>query len=63
MLKRTGIYINEDYSDATNKIRSDLRKQMQKHRAKGKYSVIVYDRLITKNFKGSNGEEQRNGHS
>ena len=51
MLKNTGIFINEDFSDATMKIRKELRIEMKKAREAGKYSVIVYDRLLTREFK------------
>lgn len=50
-LKDTGIFINEDYSEATNNIRKELRKEMKKQREAGKYSIIIYDRLFTTDFK------------
>ena len=50
-LKDTGIYINEDFSEATNNIRKELRKEMKRQREAGKYSVILYDRLIVSEFK------------
>ena len=52
-LKDTGIFINEDFSDATMEIRKELRKEKKKHREAGKYSVIVYDRSIVQDFKNS----------
>ena len=52
-LKNTGIYIDEDFSEATMKIRKDLRKQMKEERAKGMYSIISYDKLVTKKFKSN----------
>ena len=51
LLKNTGIYINEDFSDETMLIRKELRTEMKKARADGMYSVIVYDQLVTRNFK------------
>lgn len=50
-LKDTGIYINEDFSDETNEIRRELRIKMKENREAGKFSKIVYDRLITAEFK------------
>lgn len=56
-LKDTNIYINEDFSDATNEIRKELRVQMKKDREDGKFSRIVYDRLITREVKEENTGE------
>jgi len=50
-LRHTGMFINEDFSDATNEIRKQLTIDMKKNREDGKYSVLVYDRLITREFK------------
>lgn len=50
-LKDTGIYINEDFSDATIEIRKKLLTEMKEHRSKGKFSVIIYDKLVTRDFK------------
>jgi len=50
-LSKTGMYINEDFSDETNKIRKDLRVRMKKAREEGKYSIISYDKLIIRNFR------------
>ena len=50
-LKHTGIYINEDFSDATNEIRKGLREEMKTQRENGKYSTIVYDKLVTRAFR------------
>ena len=47
MLKDTGYFINEDFSDETSKIRKNLFAEMKKKRLEGKFSVVVYDRLIT----------------
>ncbi|XP_057299478.1 uncharacterized protein LOC130630097 [Hydractinia symbiolongicarpus] len=56
-LKDTNIYINDDFSDTTKEIRKELRVQMKKDRENGKFSRIVYDRLITKEFKEKNTGE------
>jgi hypothetical protein len=50
-LKGTGIYINEDFSNETCEIRKGLLNEMKEHRKNGKYSVIIYDKLIVKNFR------------
>ena len=50
-LKNSGIYINEDFSEDTMRIRKELFKQMKVEREKGKFSVVVYDKLITRNFR------------
>ena len=49
-LKDTGFYINEDFSEATNKIRKELFVKRNEQRKLGKFSVVVYDRLITRDF-------------
>ena len=51
-LKGSGIYINEDFSEDTMKIRSQLRTEMKKIREEGKFCVINYDRLLIRTFKG-----------
>ena len=56
-LNGTGIYINEDFSEETRKIRRSLREQMKEERKRGKYCVIKYDKLFTREFKKKN-----NGH-
>lgn len=53
-LKGTGIFINEDFSDETNLIRMNLKAKMKKARENGKYCVISYDRLVTRDFKSAN---------
>ena len=50
-LTNSGIFINEDFSDETNYIRVGLKHKMKLEREKGKYCVIRYDRLITREFK------------
>jgi hypothetical protein len=50
MLKGTGIFINEDFSYETNKIRRELIEKMKIARNAGKYAVIEYDKLIVKEF-------------
>jgi len=50
-LKDTGKYINEDFSDATNEIRKKLVTEMKEQRSKGKFSVIIYDKLVTRDFR------------
>ncbi|XP_057297305.1 uncharacterized protein LOC130626314 [Hydractinia symbiolongicarpus] len=50
-LKGTGIYVNEDYSTSTNQIRANLFKEMKIHRENGKYAIVLYDRLVVREFK------------
>ena len=50
-LRDTGIYVNEDFSEETMKIRNNLRADMKKLRAEGKFCIIKYDRLFVRTFK------------
>ncbi|XP_065658703.1 uncharacterized protein LOC136083228 [Hydra vulgaris] len=50
-LKGSGTYINEDFSFETNERRKKLVDEIKLHRKNGKYSIIVYDKLIVKEFK------------
>ena len=50
-LKGTGIFINEDYSHETLLIRKQLFEEMKKQRVNGKYAIVIYDRLITREFR------------
>lgn len=47
-LKRTGIYVNEDFSDRIRKKRAELLPAMKQAREKGNFAVISYDKLIVK---------------
>ena len=46
LLKGSNIYINEDYSSETVKIRKELFEQAKQHRASGKFAKVVYNRLV-----------------
>ena len=50
-LKRTNIYINEDYSFDTMVIRKKLLEEMKVNRNNGIYSIVIYDKLIVKEFR------------
>ena len=50
-LKDTGIYINEDYSDETIKIRNDLMPQVKRYRSEGKFAFLQYDRVVVRDWK------------
>ena len=50
-LKETGIYINEDYSDETIKIRNDLMPQVKRYRSEGKFAFLQYDRIVVRDWK------------
>jgi len=41
------IYLNEDYSEKTLRIRKELFKQVKVLRAQGKYAKVNYNQLIT----------------
>ncbi|XP_065664786.1 uncharacterized protein LOC136086416 [Hydra vulgaris] len=49
-LKGSGIYINEDFSLETSTIRKKLLEESKLHRINGKYSVVIYDKLIVREF-------------
>ena len=48
-LKGTNIYINDDFSEETTKLRKALLLQ-QIHWENGKYAKVVYHKLILKDF-------------
>ena len=50
-LKNTGYFVNEDFSDETMPIRKGLFKEMKKQREEGKFSIVIYDKLITRDFR------------
>ncbi|XP_057308067.1 myb-like protein X [Hydractinia symbiolongicarpus] len=50
-LAGTGIYINEDFSYETRMIRKKLFGEMKTHRAEGRYAVVLYDKLIVREFR------------
>ncbi|XP_065678939.1 uncharacterized protein LOC136093679 [Hydra vulgaris] len=49
-LKGKGIFINEDFSEETNKIRRNLIEKIKIARNSGKYAVLAYDKLIVKDL-------------
>ncbi|XP_065650688.1 uncharacterized protein LOC136078805 [Hydra vulgaris] len=53
-LKGSGIYINEDFSLETTIIRKKLLEESKTHRINGKYSAVIYDKLIVKEFRKKN---------
>lgn len=50
-LKDTGYFINEDFSSETLEIRKQLRKEVKALRNEGKYAVIKYDRIFSRDFR------------
>ena len=50
-LKNTNIYINEDYSVETSKLRQELFAQAKEHRSNGKFAKVLYNRLVVKDHK------------
>ncbi|XP_065668202.1 uncharacterized protein LOC136088422 [Hydra vulgaris] len=53
-LKGSGNYINEDFSLESTIIRKKLLEESKTHRINGKYSVVIYDKLIVKEFRKKN---------
>ncbi|XP_065639535.1 uncharacterized protein LOC136072290 [Hydra vulgaris] len=53
-LKGSEIYINEDFSLETTIIRKKLFEESKTHWINGKYSVVIYDKLIVKEFRKKN---------
>lgn len=47
-LKKTSLYINEDFSERVRKRRAELLPAMKEARARGDYAIISYDRLIVR---------------
>ena len=47
-LKDIGIYINEDYSNETMAIRKELWSKVKQLRLEGKFAVIKYDRIYSR---------------
>ncbi|XP_065653022.1 uncharacterized protein LOC136080333 [Hydra vulgaris] len=56
-LKGSGIYINEDFSLETSIIRKKLLEESKLHRINGKYSVVIYDKLIVREFIKKNNDK------
>ncbi|XP_065680481.1 uncharacterized protein LOC136094469 [Hydra vulgaris] len=53
-LKGTNIYINEDFSETTRRIRKELFAQAKTHRQNGYYAKVLYNKLIVHEFKQKN---------
>ena len=51
LLKNTGIYINEDFSDAVQQRRREQIPKMKQARERGKIAYFSYDRLVIKDKK------------
>ena len=50
-LKNTGIFINEDFSKETIEKRKKLWEDVIKLRKEGKYAILKYDRIYSRDFK------------
>ena len=50
-LKGTGIFINEDFSRETILIRQKLWGQVKELRQQGKYAIIQYDKIVSRDFR------------
>jgi hypothetical protein len=49
-LKGTGIYINEDFAQATIEHRRKLWEEVKKLRSEGKYAILKYDKIFSRDF-------------
>ncbi|MBY0580426.1 MAG: hypothetical protein K2P53_01905 [Rickettsiales bacterium] len=47
-LKGKNVYINEDFSEETMRIRKELFTQAKIHRSHGKYAKVIYNRLVVR---------------
>ena len=50
-LKGTGVFIHEDFSRETVVIRQKLWEEVKQLREKGKYAVLKYDKIFTRDFR------------
>ena len=50
-------YINEDFSDETIELRKELFKKVKKLREKGKFAKLVYNKIITHEWRGPRKED------
>ena len=61
LLQGTNYYINEDFSEETNRIRKELQLEAKQHRAEGKFARVVYNRLVVHNRRDELNEENTQG--
>ena len=47
-LKGKNVYINEDFSEETMRIRKELFAQAKIHPSHGKYAKVIYNRLVVR---------------
>ncbi|XP_065639545.1 uncharacterized protein LOC136072299 [Hydra vulgaris] len=52
-LKGTGIYINEDFAQETIEHRRKLWEEVKKLRSEGKYAILKYDKIFSRDFKNT----------
>ncbi|XP_065639502.1 uncharacterized protein LOC136072268 [Hydra vulgaris] len=50
-LRGTGIYVNEDFAKETMESRRMLWEEVKKLRLEGKYAVIKYDKIVSREFR------------
>ncbi|XP_065683441.1 uncharacterized protein LOC136096187 [Hydra vulgaris] len=50
-LKGTGLYVNEDFAPETTELRRKLWEEVKKLRSEGKYAIIKYDKIFSRDFK------------
>ena len=56
-LKDTSIYINEDFSEETCRLRKELFEQQKMHRDEGRYAKVVYNQLIVREFRNARNHQ------
>ena len=47
-LKNSGIYIYEDFCDATNELTKSLWEQVLEHRRQGKFAYLSYRKIVVR---------------
>ncbi|XP_065640541.1 uncharacterized protein LOC136073104 [Hydra vulgaris] len=52
-LKGTGIYMNEDFAQETIEHRRKLWEEVKKLRSEGKYAILKYDKIFSRDFKNA----------
>ncbi|XP_073986750.1 uncharacterized protein [Rhodnius prolixus] len=60
-LKDKDVYISEDYPKEIIEKRKELKEQMLEERKKGKFAIIVYDKLIVREYSGKKKRRASSG--
>lgn len=59
--KDKDVYISEDYPKEIIEKRKELKEQMLEERKKGKFAIIVYDKLIVREYSGKKKRRASSG--